>query len=102
MTPNVARVEVGQSVVLYCKSSENSTLWFHNSLKSYPLTYYSANFLIKLASSKHEGIYYCYGKYNKKKKHFLAKSTVKVYGEFDKYLLTSINSQKSSKGYFKI
>ena len=57
------------------------TRWYFNSPSTEVIS--EKSFLVfENVNLKHNGYYYCYGKYHTKKAYFLAKVRLKVYGEF--------------------
>ena len=78
--PHIGRVDIGKTLDIVCNSNGN-TKWFHTYLSSLPVLYDDNKYLIKSAHQNQEGNYYCYGKYKNTKRHFLAKTLIKVYGK---------------------
>ncbi len=90
--PSTMKTNVMLTVRLECLAEVVE--WYFNELRSSRT--YSNNPLLTLSNvqQKNGGYYYCYGKYDDKDKHFVAKSTVEVtniYGELKKHSLNKFN-----------
>lgn len=78
------KVHRGDTVKLSCHS-DGDTQWYYQSTNTFPIST-SPIFVIENATFRHTGQYFCYGLYSfHGSKHFLAQTSLKVYGEFEKY-----------------
>ena len=78
--PSTLNIQAGNKGTMICDSN-GDTRWYYNNVHTKPISLKTI-MVIKLVLLKHGGVYYCYGLYNHKSMHFLAKAILNVHGEF--------------------
>ena len=78
---------LGSSITFSCEAAD-TVQWYMKIMRSNTYQEPQSNLLtVNPVKLKHSGYYYCYGRYLKKRKHFIARATLKVYGMH--YMVTS-------------
>jgi len=88
LSPNLAKRNPGDDVTFTC-ASEESTRWYHKTLKATPISTHLTKHSIKSLRVSDAGDYYCYGRYkikSKKRDAFLSKATLRIYGKQYSYI----------------
>ena len=86
ITPNVKKLDIGNTAVFTCLSSKE-TIWFFSNINTDPI-YSSDPLFISPVHENSTGYYYCYGKYgsllrvfNMEYQYFISKTLLIVYGK---------------------
>lgn len=81
ITPSVWGTIPGGSITFTCNAAEDIR-WFNKTLRTDDerTEYHSRLYTINVITVKDTGYYYCYGRYYRRNRHFLARAKLKVYG----------------------
>ncbi len=85
--PGSVKKYVGESITLTCQS-DGEAIWYYNTQGKPPKTisiFSGDTYSIIIANKKHEGYYFCYGKYEASDELFLARVKVIIIGKICNY-----------------